>query len=147
MSSTKYSFMSDEEFVRFADGMVGGDIQAEAVRRMTALLDEQKKHEQEIEDLEFEPGESWTRHTLLLLGVKIYYLVVVKSSGGLLGWGSGIEDQGSGINAERCDRIEAECSLEPTRSGSSRNAAGGARYGDVLSTSWEDKRRPSLVGA
>ena len=54
MSSTKYSFMSDEEFVRFADGMVGGDIQAEAVRRMTALLDEQKKHEQEIEDLEFE---------------------------------------------------------------------------------------------
>ena len=54
MSSTKYSFMSDEEFVRFADGMVGDDIQAEAIRRLNLLLDEQKKHEQEIEDLEFE---------------------------------------------------------------------------------------------
>lgn len=54
MSSTKYSFMSNEEFVRFADGMVGGDIQAEAVKRLGLLLDEQKKHEQEIESLEFE---------------------------------------------------------------------------------------------
>jgi len=54
MSSTKYSFMSDEEFVRFAECMVGDDIQDEALRRLNLLLDEQKKHEQEIEDLEFE---------------------------------------------------------------------------------------------
>src|SRR5215204_5123524 len=42
--------------------------------------------------------------------------------------------------------VEPERALEPARSSSSKNAAGGAPPGDVLSGSWEAKRRPRLIG-
>ena len=42
--------------------------------------------------------------------------------------------------------IERSGPSKPARSRSGKNAVEGAQYGDVLAVSWEDKRRPGLIG-
>jgi hypothetical protein len=46
--------MSDEEFVRFADGMVGWDLYKEALLRLGRRLDDEKNFEEERKEDDFE---------------------------------------------------------------------------------------------
>lgn len=67
-SSCKYAYMSDEEFVRFADGMVGWDLYKEALFRLERLLQDavevselEESHDREVGDLNAQIGILETR--------------------------------------------------------------------------------------